>query len=358
MTTLKQSGFALCFAATMAALMVAMPAIGKPDSRNVNANTKCDKPSCMSYIEGLQQAERANPTDAAIKLQLARAYQQESNLEQALIHFERYLDLKPNDINVALETTRLAQSSKLSKPNWPLAEKALMMVIKASPNPDPHRKDLGMLYMRMESTPKAVALYQDMLEQHPDDAELHGNMGLIYMKSKEFESAVRHLHKAAELQADNADRQNMLGLTYMKMGKHDDARMAFEKAMKLKPENIIYHFNLGEAYRLMGLKEKALAEYDSALKGKPVTADEYYNQGKVSYRMGAYEDAVRKYTVALEKFKDPAAKAQVHMAMGLAYESLNQRFMAQQSYAKFLNLMPTGESAVKVRNRMKALGRS
>jgi tetratricopeptide (TPR) repeat protein len=349
MKTVQQSGFALFFAITMAALLAAMPAVGKTGSKHKDAD--CNKPSCITYLEGLERAYQENPDDPYILIQLGRAYQQEGNTQQALIYMDRYLSLRPTDYRLAIEAARMA----MSIPNWSLAEKTLNQAISSAPDPDPLRKEMGMLYLKQDLIDKASEIYMDLLAKYPEDAEINGNLGLIYLKTKDLEKAISHLHKAAEREPGSSDRQNMLGLVYIQSGEIEDAAKAFQKAIRLAPNNIIYHYNLGEAYRLSGLQSQAVSEYDYALQGTPTTADEYFNQGKVGYRLGLYEDAIKKYTIALEKFQDPAAKAQVYMGMGLTYEIMNQPELARHAYGKFLELVPAGETSETVRNRIKSL---
>ncbi len=257
----------------------------------------------------------------------------------------------PSDTATLLEAGQTA----ITLPDFAMAEKFFRMALSVTSDPGSVHNELGKIYLQQDKPQQAIDEYTAVLAQSPQHPDAIANLGLAYLKTKDFDKAITYLHKAAQMQPQNADRQNMLGLAYIQSNHLDDAIKTFKRAVSLKPDSIVYHYNLGEAYRLSGLQEQAVSEYDSALQNTPETADEFFNQGKVGYRMGLYEDAIKKYTVALERFTEPVAKAQVYMGLGMAYEALEKNALARQMFEQYLKIVPSGDSAQLVRNRLKVL---
>ncbi len=315
------------------------------------AQDTCRRPSCMSYLEGLQQELNRNPNDAGILMRIARAYQVEGNNRQTLAYLDRYLAQRPSDLAVIMEAAHLA----MSFPDFPAAERYLQSALRHGGNALPLHKELGQLYIKTDRPKEAITEYEAILADNEQDVEAHANMGLAYLKLDNLSKAITHLHRATELQPNNADRHNILGLAYIQAQRPKNAVESFQKALAVQPGSIVYHYNLGEAYRLLGMQEQSMNEFDNALQEPPNTADEWFNRGKVHFRLGLYEASIKTYQTALQKYTDPVSRAQVFLAIGYAYEALNNVPEARHYFENYLAIIPRGNTAEGVRARMKAL---
>lgn len=336
---------------SMRRLAVLALAVGLSGTMTFAAERPCKKPSCMTYLDGLHQELQSRPNDAGVLMRLARAYQAEGDNRQTLRYLDLYLNQKPSDTPVRLEAATLA----MSFPDFPAAEKHLKAAMQSGGDTPALHRHLGLMYLKMDRPQDAINEYKAVLARTESDAEAHANIGLAYLKEDNLSQAITHLHRATELEPNSADRHNMLGLAYIQANRVRNAVECFNRALAIQPGSIVYNYNLGEAYRLLGMTEQSLTAFDNALQEHPNTADEWFNHGKVHFRLGLYESAVKTYRVALEKYNDPVSRAQVYLAIGYAYEALNDVPQARQYFQNFLTIMPQGNTSQNVRERMKAL---
>ncbi len=86
---------------------------------------------------------------------------------------------------------------------------------------------LAGVYFRLGVYPRAIELWNGLIEQHPDDVALRVNLGLALLKTAQLEEAIVHLTRATTLDEVHARAWGYLGLALWREGRLDRAREAF-----------------------------------------------------------------------------------------------------------------------------------
>lgn len=111
---------------------------------------------------------------------------------------------------------------------------------------------------------KALAIYDDLLTQNPDNAGMLASVGTLLMRMGKTGLALSFLYRAAE-KSPQSDILSNLGLCYKYAGHHDKALKCLERAIKDKPTKETlntyagFHVNVGEPQIAQKYAEKALA---------------------------------------------------------------------------------------------------
>jgi Flp pilus assembly protein TadD len=120
-------------------------------------------------------------------------------VDEAVSHFRRALEMKPNDIKI--------------------------------------HNYLGSLLAQNGEVDQAISLFHRALEIKPDDAETCNNLGIALAGLERVDEAVIYFQKALELKPDNAEIHNNLGIALAKRGRLDEAVAHFRKALEIKPDH-------------------------------------------------------------------------------------------------------------------------
>jgi Flp pilus assembly protein TadD len=90
----------------------------------------------------------------------------------------------------------------------------------------------------------ALVELKNLLNDYPDDAEIHHQVGLILGFAGDFDQSLSELLKAVELSTDNTVIRNDLALTYTMLGMYEEAKGQFARVLERDRENQIALRNL------------------------------------------------------------------------------------------------------------------
>ncbi len=88
---------------------------------------------------------------------------------------------------------------------------------------------LAALYFRLGSFDRALAIYQALVQDVPEQANLHLNLGLARFRMGDIEEARRSFERALDLDPSNRRTYGYLGVALERLGHADEARVAFER---------------------------------------------------------------------------------------------------------------------------------
>jgi uncharacterized protein (AIM24 family) len=93
---------------------------------------------------------------------------------------------------------------------------------------DPKGQDLlGIVYFRLGLYPRAISIYERLIQDHPDAIEPRINLALCYLKTGQPAPARVELEKALEQNPHHTRAWGYLGLAYQRLGDVDRASRAF-----------------------------------------------------------------------------------------------------------------------------------
>jgi tetratricopeptide (TPR) repeat protein len=149
-------------------------------------------------------------------------------LRRALDH----LDRRPDDAEAALIAgrclTRL-EFYRQAEPYFDIAERAGLLA-----RADLNDLALGLTLSRHHD--RAVALYEKILRQFPDDPDALRRLGAIRYGQQRYEEAIALGRRLAKVRGSEESGQLLLGMTYAEKHQYAPAVAAYEEVLRLDPE--------------------------------------------------------------------------------------------------------------------------
>ncbi len=142
---------------------------------------------------------------------------------------------------------------------------------------------------------RAVALYDRILDQHPDADLVLYNKGLALYELEEYAAAGAAFRAAAAVRGDDADTWFNLGLALKQQGNFQEARHVYEQALDLQPDNVDIIYNLANCCREAGELEDAASWYGRLLILQPDHLAGINNYAGLCHRSGDYDRARELY---------------------------------------------------------------
>ncbi|MFO0759424.1 MAG: tetratricopeptide repeat protein [Byssovorax sp.] len=93
---------------------------------------------------------------------------------------------------------------------------------------DPKGQDLlGIVYFRLGLYPRAIAIYERLIQMHPEAIEPRINLALSYLKTGQPAQARFELEKVVEIAPGHSRAWGYLGLAFQRLGDYERASYAF-----------------------------------------------------------------------------------------------------------------------------------
>ena len=200
---------------------------------------------------------------------------------------------------------------------------------------DPRRRARDLLHRGQFDSAKA--LFEDLVQKNPQDAEAHYSLGAIAGQQRRFEDAIRHLRQAVQLQPDALVALCGLGAAYKALGRFGEAEGTFREALRLQPA--YPEVLLALADMLVHQKRFAEAEryFREVLRLQPKTAAAYHGLGEIHNVRREIEEEVRCYRQALAI---DAKRPLTRYRLGVALQVMGAMDEAVEEYEKAVRLQP------------------
>ena len=219
------------------------------------------------------------PFDYHAHYNLAVALRDHRPADEAAIHFQEALRLKPDyaDALCALGTLRASQS----------------------------RHD------------EARSLFMMALQHQPANADAHAGLGLLAEAQDHFDDALDRFTKARYTPAQLGMAHNRFAISLIKTGNLELAELYFRKSIALHPDYADVHFNLGNLLSRKGDKDSALKSFIESVRLKPELAEAHAQIGAILLAKRQPERAIEAYRTALG-LKPEMATTQNALGVALA----------------------------------------
>ena len=116
---------------------------------------------------------------------------------------------------------------------------------------------------------KALATFEAMLREYPDDPELRGSAGEALLKAQMYEPAVKYLTEALDAKPNMLPHYNNIGIALRKLSRFDAAESYYLRASQYLRMDPNLYFNLGRLYIDWHKWDKAIRSAGIALKLDP-----------------------------------------------------------------------------------------
>ena len=232
----------------------------------------------VSFINGFPQFSHKKLIDAQLKITstplkdhllnkqercrvLGIHFMKERNWGQAIVNFEKFLSLVPNDITVLDNIT----NCYLSQKDQDKAKDVCKKIISIAPTHVSNVIRLSEIYHSEDNFEEALKVIESCYTETFDSSLLYEKALILYELNRNSESLIC----LGELEKNNFREEskiyNIYGLIYCKIGQFEDSLSYYNKSIALN-ENTINLINRSSLYEEMENYEKALEDIDKAIK--------------------------------------------------------------------------------------------
>ncbi|MGA3283991.1 MAG: tetratricopeptide repeat protein, partial [Verrucomicrobiota bacterium] len=169
--------------------------------------------------------------DAPAEDDLGRVFLQKGQMDEAVAHFEKAMELRPG----------------LASAHY----------------------DLGTLLVQRGQVDEAIVHLQKVLEIQPDLAEVHFTLGVALQLEGRVDEAIVHFQQFLKTHPDFAEAQDHLGTAFLQKGRIDEAIANYQKAVQLEPQNAVLQRHLGRALLQRGRLDEAMVHFQTSLGIQP-----------------------------------------------------------------------------------------
>ncbi|HMP82363.1 MAG TPA: tetratricopeptide repeat protein [Verrucomicrobiota bacterium] len=219
----------------------------------------------------------------------------EGKLDQGIYHFQRALELKPDDAEFLANLS----GAFFFKRDF---EKALIharAAVAANAGYAEAHANLGNALAAVGRLDEAIAEYRRAMELKPRNAAFHKGLGTVFVGGGRIEEAMEQFQLALEMDPDDAAAHDSAGSLLAMQGKFEEALDHFAASVRIQPDRAQVRFNYGNALALRGDFPAAVQQYEAALKLSPNHAPAHKNLGLAFIRMGRLPEAQRHLAEAL-----------------------------------------------------------
>jgi tetratricopeptide (TPR) repeat protein len=245
--------------------------------------------------EGIQELERAlsiQPSDNAAQLNLALAYEGNSQPSKALPLFAK-LEAASRAAKRPLASATLVSYAHALASTGQL--KAAIVRMKQVAARDPRnadaQNDLGTLYAQLEDWPNARLAFAAVVESRPDFALGHLRLGLT-LQALHQPGALDELKKANRLAPRDSVISLELGNALAAAGQDDEALPMLQRASELDPSSTSAAYQLGLALERLDRVQDAIPLLQRQADANPGNAEALTNLGMALCLAQRAKDAV------------------------------------------------------------------
>ncbi len=285
------------------------------------------------YREALAQ----DPGLAAAHEGLGRLALQGGRAQEAVIHFERALELQP-------EATSLHHQLGLAYRALGDLE-AARRHLEANKGgrvglPDPALDGLGAMLkstmvhfaagvraMKAGDAEAAIRGFEAALAAHPEDALAAYNLALAHLELGRREETTRWLERALEIDPDFRNAHYNLASLLAEDGRLVEAERHFRRAHEIDPNDAASHAAWAKTLVALGEREWAVAELESLLQHEPGNAEALVVRGIIEAQLGREMAAEASFRAAAA-----GGSAEAHTELGRLLERTGRWREAEESY--------------------------
>lgn len=174
---------------------------------------------------------------------------------------------------------------------WPLlADPLPEPKLEAVPSSRPHQRLIqeGIQLHDQRDYDGAIAKYQQVLKENPDDVLALYELSFSYFAAKNYRNCAETALRGARYRSEYLSRfYSNLGSCLDDMGKTDEALEVYKAAIQNVPGDYLLHFNLGLTYLRRNQPDDARKSLKNAITLNPNHPSSHFNLGKL-YAQGGY----------------------------------------------------------------------
>lgn len=220
-----------------------------------------------------------HPQSPEAHFQMAVLLHDEDDLEGAVRHFQRLVDISPKlaevHFNLGTMLGRLGREQEASE--------SFRRAIDLQPSMAEAHNNLGIVLRDQGDLEGAIECFESAIRHAPRFVSALVNLGTTLLKCRRSDRAVEVCRLARELQPELAETHVSLGLALEQAGQTEEARNCFEEAIQRKPESPEWQFHYAALKGRSG-PSIAPAEYVTSLFDAYAARFDKHLRGSLNYR--------------------------------------------------------------------------
>jgi tetratricopeptide (TPR) repeat protein len=176
-------------------------------------------------------AAKEDPANSEIPYNIARAYADMMNFKEAIPHFLKAIELKP-DPRWIYETALIYYA-------LPDEQNSLKYMLlageKGYKQDNEYLQNLAIAYTNAGKPGEAINLLKGVLDKRPTDINVITMLAESYYDSKKYDEAIAYYDKLLQINANNAEAMYMMGMSFQKKGEKQKGQSICDKAIQLDP---------------------------------------------------------------------------------------------------------------------------
>lgn len=147
---------------------------------------------------------------------------------------------------------------------------------------------------------EAKALFEDLVKQYPDQADLQSFLGIAQLRLRNPDAAATALKRAIDIDPKHVDARTLLAWIELEIRNNiDGAIKEYAKVVELRPDSPEAYSNLAVAQKRKGELDRAIASLNRALELKPGLGAAVSNRGWIFVEQEKWPEARRDFEQAL-----------------------------------------------------------
>ncbi len=226
--------------------------------------------------------------------QTARIAEKQGELEKALSFLIRAKLEAPGDPEVLFAFGTVSLRLEFIEDSTGALEKAARL----RPGHKPTRYWLATARGAARQYDEALALYKALLEENPEDPQLHYAVGSVLYLQVAFDQAEKYLKESIRLNPKQLLSPFYLAMSAQKQGHADEAMRMFREILEAHPDHAPSYEGLGRSLFKQRQYEEARTQFEKAIELDPTSPAANYQLGQLLVRMGLREEAKQRLALA------------------------------------------------------------
>lgn len=294
-------------------------------------------------LECLLAADEANPNNLATLAQLATSLRELDRAEEATSVYRKILARSPEHVQAHMGLGWLTRK----RGNHEAALAHFKAAAELNPIDLQAQITLAKILGLMRRFEEAEAIYQRVLMQAPNHAQVRAALGALARTKRDWAGALEQFLAAVESDPNNVQFHIDLGRTFCDLSRWDDAERTYRSILKDSPGNIEAMIGLAETAQARGDRPAALTLFEEAAAAAPLDLRPKQEIRRLKQAQGGYDwrveieeaVAVARSTTAVAPAQLEAAKILVEYGLIEVARPLLSRLVVRHPGARQLLLM-------------------
>lgn len=153
-------------------------------------------------------------------------------------------------------------------------------------------KEIAITYENLGMNEKAIALYQQILNEDPKDISMYLSLSRIFLKTNDNPNALKTLQTALNYHPGDLYLREQIALIYSRMGNNEKAIAVFQQLIKEKPEDTSLSITLSGLYSKIKDYNNAVGTIQTAIQLNPKDTRLIRQLASIYETMGNNEKAI------------------------------------------------------------------